>query len=415
MDSGGVPLTSKASAVLTWLGERMTSETSVGLLAPLRVREFRYLWGAELWSVAGDQLARVALAVLVYARTSSASLTALTYALTFVPAILGGLTLSGLADRFPRRRVLVVTDVVRALLAAAMAVPAMPLPVLWALVAALSMVAAPFKAAQLALIPQVLTDERAYRAGLSLRMVTTQTAQVVGFAAGGVIMTAVEPHIALLLNAATFVVSAVLVLAGVRDRPASARRRTTAAAVATAPGPVWPIFVLSAVIGLYVVPEGIAAPYADELGLTTVGVGVLMAADPLGSVLGGWLAPRMRGEATIRVASLLGIAAGVPLVVCVVMPGLVVSAVLWAVSGALATLLLVRTQELVVKRVPDERRGGVMGRLSTTLQSSQGLAILAGGVAAEAFGSYRAIALAGLLAVAVAVFVGMTAVAPDHW
>jgi predicted MFS family arabinose efflux permease len=288
-------------------------------------------------------------------------------------------------------------------------VPAMPLPALWGLVAALSMAAAPFKAAQLAMIPSILTDERDFRAGLSLRMVTSQTAQVVGFAAGGVLMTAVEPHIALLFNAATFVASAVLVVAGVRERPAAGLRSTAAGSVATVTGPMWPIVVLSVVTGLYAVPEGIAAPYADDLGLATVGVGVLMAADPVGSVLGGWLAPRLRIATSLRTAALLAAAAGGPLVACVIRPGLPLSVLLWALSGAFATMLVVHVQELVVKRVPDARRGGVMGRLATTLQSAQGFAILAGGVAAEAFGSYRAVVLAGAFAVVGAALVGLTA------
>lgn len=388
-------------------GGPMTSETRIGLTAPLRVREFRYLWAAELSSVGGDQLARVALAVLVYAQTSSASLTALTYALTFVPAILGGLLLSGLADRFPRRRVLVATDVVRALLAGAMALPHLPLPVLWGLVAVLSAAAAPFKAAQLALLPQVLTDERIYRAGLSLRQVTAQTAQVVGFGAGGILMTVVEPHLALLLNAATFLISAGLVLTGVRERRASDGEDGTATkADGVVPGSVWPIFALAGLIGLYVVPEGLAAPYAHGLGLTAVGVGVLMAADPIGSVLGGWLAPRLQNPVSLRAASLLAIAAGVPLVACVFMPGLVLSAALWALSGAFSTLLIVQIQQLIVRQVPDSRRGGVMGRLSTSLYTSQGVAILAGGLTAEAFDSYRAVALAGMLAIVLAGLVG---------
>ena len=387
----------------------MSGEIKIGLVAPLRVREFRYLWTAELASVAGDQLARVALAVLVYAQTSSASLTALTYALTFVPAILGGLFLSGLADRFPRRGVIVVTDLVRALLAAAMAVPGVPLPVLWGLVAVLSAAAAPFKAAQLAVLPQVLTDQRLYRAGLSLRQVTTQIAQVAAFGAGGVLMTVLEPHLALLLNAATFVVSAILVLAGVRERPAAVD--SVDAQTGGEPGrlgPVWPVFAFASLIGLYVIPEGIAAPYADQLGLLAVGVGVLMAADPVGSVLGGWLAPRISMPTSLGVAAWLAVAAGTPLAFCALTPGLIGSAVLWAVSGVFSTLLIVQIQELVVQRVPDARRGGVMGRLSTTLCSSQGLAILGGGLVADVFDAYRAVAWAGMLAIVLAVLVGAT-------
>src|SRR5262249_28302997 len=65
---------------------------------------FRALWLAQVLSVAGDQLARVALTLLVYDRTGSALLAAVTFAASVVPAFLGGVTLSGLADRLPRPR-----------------------------------------------------------------------------------------------------------------------------------------------------------------------------------------------------------------------------------------------------------------------------------------------------------------------
>ena len=58
-----------------------------GLGAVFRAAEFRVLWSAELFSIAGDQLARVALAVLVYGRTGSAVWAAVGYALTFLPAL----------------------------------------------------------------------------------------------------------------------------------------------------------------------------------------------------------------------------------------------------------------------------------------------------------------------------------------
>jgi hypothetical protein len=65
------------------------------------IAEFRALWSAELLSIAGDQLARVALSILVFTATGSATLTGLTYALTFAPSLLGGIFLTGLADRSP--------------------------------------------------------------------------------------------------------------------------------------------------------------------------------------------------------------------------------------------------------------------------------------------------------------------------
>ncbi|MGH3761023.1 MFS transporter [Actinophytocola sp.] len=388
----------------------MASRTSTGFGAALRVREFRYLWAAELLSVAGDQLARVALALLVFARTSSAGLTALTYALTFVPAVLGGALLSGLADRFPRRRVLVVTDLLRAGLAGLMALPGLPLPVLWVVVGVLSAASGPFKAAQLAILPQVLEDRAAYRAGLALRQVTGQTAQLVGFAVGGVLLVAIGPHLALLLNAATFVASAVLIIAGVRERAAAARAVATSAGSDTpcgGGGLLWPLFALAGLVGLFVVPEGLAVPYAGELGLAAVGVGVLMAADPAGSVLGGWLAARVRIPTSATAAVLLAIAAGVPLVVCELGPGLVLSAALWALSGVFSTIYLVQLQEMVVDLVPDHRRGGVLGRLATCLYCSQGIAILGGGLAAEVYGPFRAVAVAGVVAIGLAGVIGV--------
>ena len=65
------------------------------------VGEFRALFSAQALSCAGDQFAQVAIAILVYGRTHSAFLTALAYALTYLPPIAGGPLLSGLADLFP--------------------------------------------------------------------------------------------------------------------------------------------------------------------------------------------------------------------------------------------------------------------------------------------------------------------------
>jgi hypothetical protein len=70
------------------------------------VGEFRALFSAQALSYAGDQFAQVAIAILVYGRTHSAFLTALAY----LPPIAGGPLLSGLADLFPHRRVMIVCD-----------------------------------------------------------------------------------------------------------------------------------------------------------------------------------------------------------------------------------------------------------------------------------------------------------------
>ena len=58
------------------------------------VAEFRALWGAQLLSVIGDQLARVALTVLVYDRTHSALLAAVTFVVSIVPTFVGGVIMT---------------------------------------------------------------------------------------------------------------------------------------------------------------------------------------------------------------------------------------------------------------------------------------------------------------------------------
>ena len=118
------------------------------------VSEFRALWTAQVLSVAGDQLARVALTLLVFQRTGSALLAAITFAVSIVPAFVGGLTLSGLADRLPRRQVMIASDLSRAVLVAIMAIPGLPVFLMICIFGAVTMIGAPFNAARAALLPR---------------------------------------------------------------------------------------------------------------------------------------------------------------------------------------------------------------------------------------------------------------------
>src|SRR5438270_5933412 len=97
-------------------------------------REFRALYVAQALSVAGDQLARIAVAVLVFSRSHSALLTAASFGLSYLPWVVGGPLLAGYADRLRRRQVMVVCDVARALMVLLMAVPNMPTVMLLVLV-----------------------------------------------------------------------------------------------------------------------------------------------------------------------------------------------------------------------------------------------------------------------------------------
>src|SRR6266516_4361214 len=82
----------------------------------LAIPEFRALFGASLLSQLGDQLARVAVAVLVFTQTRSTLLAATTFGLSYGTWVLCGPVLSVVPDRFPRRAVMIGLLVVAALL-----------------------------------------------------------------------------------------------------------------------------------------------------------------------------------------------------------------------------------------------------------------------------------------------------------
>jgi hypothetical protein len=76
-------------------------------------------------------------------------LAAVAFAASVVPMFIGGLSLSGLADRLPRRRVMIGADLASGILVAAMVLPGVPLAVLIVLLFAVTMIGALFLAAGL--------------------------------------------------------------------------------------------------------------------------------------------------------------------------------------------------------------------------------------------------------------------------
>ncbi|MCU1683133.1 MAG: hypothetical protein JWQ81_3872 [Amycolatopsis sp.] len=394
------------------------------------VREFRALWAAEAFSQAGDQLARVALAVLVYQRTQSAALTGLTYALTLAPAFLGGVFLSGLADRFPRREIMVLADVLRAVLIGLVAVPGVPFGVLCVLVAGVSFFQAPFKAAQLALLPAVLPGDL-YVVGMGIRSITMQSAQMIGFAGGGVLVSAIDPHVALGLDAATFLLSAVFVRSGVRSRPATAspaeRKPSFGSSAVAGAKLIWrspglrTLVLVGWLSAFLIVYEGLAAPYTAEIGGGAVAIGLILAADPLGSVVGAMLFSRFVSEARRpRILGALTVVSCLPLLVCFLKPGLVASIAVFAVAGALGTAVMMQSTASFTRGVPDHSRAQALGLSQSGVATIQGLSPLFAGVLADRIGTAQTVGIVGLVGLVVAVPAAVawkraTAARPDVW
>jgi MFS family permease len=289
-----------------------------------------------------------------------------------------------------------------------MAVPGMPFWVLCALVFCVVLLSAPFSAARAALLPEVLEGDR-YVIGSALQNVTGQAVQMLGFAVGGAVIAGLGPYRALALDAATFLGSALIIAAGVgrRAAPAAAEDNRPSMWTMTRAGArlvfgdrrLRTLVLFAWLCGFYVLPEGIAVPYAAELDdgplPLPVATGLLMAAMPTGSTIGAFLFSRYVTPPTrLRSMGWLAMMTCAPLIGCALGPPLPVVLLLWFLSGIGGAYQLAANVAFV-QCVPAERRGQAFGLVQSGLQAVQGIGILIGGAAAQKLGPEPVIALAG--------------------
>lgn len=382
------------------------------------VGEFRALFTAQVLSIAGDQLARVALSLLVFDRTHSAALTALTYALTFLPDLIGGPLLAGLADRYRRRELMVVTDVLRAGLVGLMAIPGTSFVILAALLIAVQLLASPFNAARAAVLPSILEGDR-FVVGQGIINITYQLAALAGYVGGGVVVTFTGTSVSLLLDALTFLSSAALIAVGLKDRPvpvdgSAGGRRTTLRSLREGARLVWHdrklrvLITLGCISGFYIAPEALAVPYGAELGGGPVVVGLLFAAPAAGTVIGMLLLTRLVPPAVrISLLGVLSVASSAVLIGCAARPGLVVTLVLFALSGAAAAHQTI-VAATFMQTVPDAQRGQAFGLAHTSIRVVQGLGAVLAGAAAEGLAPSVVVAGAGTLGTLSALLAAIT-------
>jgi len=390
------------------------------------VREFRAVWFSQVLSVTGDRLALVALTLLVFDRTGSPLLSGLVYASGYLPWVVGGLFLSELADRYPRRTVMVVCDAVRAVLVAIMVVPHVPV---WALVALLfvaTMFAPPFDSARAAITADILSGER-YVLGTAITQTTFLAGQAIGAVAGGVAVAFLGVRPALAIDAATFVLSALLVGLGTRARPAAARPEQAQSEQAQSkraqsklaqPSPLArmqaglrlvftdralrTLLLFGWLVVFYTIPEGIAAPYAAGLGGGSIAAGLVIASTVVGTTIATPLFSRFVGpRRRIDLMGPLAVLTCATLVLTALRPGLAASLVIFSLSSVFGTYQLAANTAFVI-RVPNERRAQAFGIASMGVIVGQGAAFVAAGAAAEVLTPAAVIAKGGALGTVVA-------------
>jgi MFS family permease len=198
----------------------------LGLVAPLRHRDFRLLWTGMSVSLLGDGALLVALAWQVYTISGvPAAMSAIGAALT-VPQVATLLVGGVVSDRLDRRRAMFASDVVRGLCLAGLAVLALTggleLTHIVVLTAIYGAASGFFGPAFDAVVPELVPEDELVRANSLDQLIRPVAARMVGPALGGLLVGYAGAGWAFALDAVTFAISAVC-LAAMRPMPAPAR------------------------------------------------------------------------------------------------------------------------------------------------------------------------------------------------
>jgi MFS family permease len=369
----------------------VTTATRRGRRAPL------YGWlGAELVSLCGTRLSMIAVPWLVLTTTGSASLTGLVGFAEMTPYVLARAGSGPLIDRIGGRRVGVLADTVSTALVALVPVlhmvGALPVSVLLTLVALLGLFRGPGDAAKHALVPDIVDA-----AGVPMERVTglastaERLASTAGAALAGVLVAAVGPANALLVDAGSFAVSGMLIgLTAPRRVHRGEDDPDAALGYAARLRSGWRFLrhdkVLVAITGMLAVTNLLDLAYTTVLvpvwandggyGAQTVGLlfGVFSAASAVGAVLAATVGHRLPRYATYLVAFLV---TGAPRFVVLALDAPVWGVLAVAVAAGFASGFLNPILGAVIfERVPRP----LMGRVTSLTTSLCWAGIPLGGV-----------------------------------
>src|SRR3954452_966685 len=354
-------------------------------------REFRALYVAQALSVIGDQLARIAVAVLVFAHSHSALLTAASFAVSYLPWVIGGPLLSGYADRLRRRNVMIFCDLSRGALVLVLTIPHLPTVALLILVTLVALLEPPFSASRASMLPDVVGEGEPYAIAATLSNTTNNLAVVVGFAIGGFVVAALGASATVILDTLTFAASAALLAFAVEDRPPLLRGPRNMLAELREGAQVvfgdvylrWLVVSAWLIVGAAIATESVAVPYAAAHGGGARTAGLLTAALPVGSVIGALIVGRLVHPSEAP-RYLLPMALAMPAVLALTVfnPSPTITGLIWFAAGVFSAMQVVANREFV-GRVPRELRGRAFGIAAAGIAASQGIGALLCGIIAQ--------------------------------
>ena len=387
-------------------------------------RPFRRLWGGQLISLIGRQITTVAVPFQVYSLTRSALDVGLLGIVQAVPLVCGSLAGGAIADRFDRRRVLIVTQLGLASCSALLAVGAFtghpPLLAIYAVVALAALVGAVDAPTRTAIIPNLVGVDRLPGA-LSLNIVLFQTTLVAGPAIGGLVIAHLGLPAAYSADVITFgaALTAVALLppqgrsALEHERPVAAILRGLSFARRQ------PVILGGFAMDLAAMVFGLPRAVFPVLAATTFhagaqGLGLLYAAPGAGAVIAALTSGAVaRSKRLGRIIVVAIVVWGVVIIAFGFTQTLWVALLLLAVAGGADSFSAVCRTTIMQRIAPDELRGRLTSLYFMVVVGGPNLGDVETGVVANAFGAEVAIVTGGALCL---VGLGAAAVAfPSVW
>jgi len=366
------------------------------LFATLHSRDFRLLAAGLAVSQVGDWLYNVSLIVFVLQATGSAAWVAAAGIIRLLPYVLFAPIGGVIADRYPRRWVMIASDLIRAALMAALTVvvltsgPPLAAIILAGLATTFAVAYGPCVAAAM----PALVDEDDLSAANALTTTITNLSFALGPAIGGVLLLLGSASVAFVVNAATFLLSAVITILiradlGPEAAPATATEKAPTMREGLAEGIralrgspdavtlVAALVVTSLLYGQEIVLYALVA--SDRLGLGTDGVGFLYAAIGVGGIAAAGLARRAADRPQqgfiLAVAALL---CGLPMMVLAVTGQPNIAYLVLAVEGAAMVVVDVLALTSMQRILGNE----VLGRAFGAIDSLTVAGMLAGSIIA---------------------------------
>ena len=348
-----------------------------------RAPEFTPFFLASSVQVAAQTMSSLALGTLIYSATGSPLLSALAIFGPSLTQVIGASTLLSASDRLPPRAVMSGLSLVFAAGTAALAVPGVPVWAAFVIVACLGVGASLAAAVRYGLLNEVAA-EAGYVLGRSVLNMSVGAMQICGFAAGGVLISALSPRGTLLVGAALYAAGAAVARFGLTRRPARATGRPSVRDTWRINARLWSstarryvYLALWVPNGLIVGCESLFVAYAPRhAGLLFVAAAAGMLA---GDTLAGRFIPSRWRE---RLGTPLRVVLAAPYLIFAARPELPIAVIAVAVAsvGFCASLLL---QERLMELTPDELSGQAQGLASSGTMAMQGVGAVVAGVIAQ--------------------------------